>query len=210
MFFLQRTCYCLMCVFRDSLRSLGWHRSAAPTLIGCWPLSLAWMGSHLGTFHSHRGLSVAAAGEIAFLFPYNGWSELDGARVSLSLSWQWKLIPLPPAPFWNPLQHPLIRGHHETSRKLRYRCVCGKDLHTQYTLTGRYTQTQSGLILCLERQPQAWTNTSAKNVYYTAHLTSWHTVCPDTNLNCCCYFLNMDMIQIWSSGSVKSISVWIK
>lgn len=43
-----------MCVFRDSRRSLGWHCSAAPTLIGCWPLSLAWMGSHLGTFHSHR------------------------------------------------------------------------------------------------------------------------------------------------------------
>lgn len=27
--------YCLMFVFRESLRSLGWHCSAAPTLIGC-------------------------------------------------------------------------------------------------------------------------------------------------------------------------------
>lgn len=141
--------YCLMCVFRDSLRSLGWHCSAAPTLIGCWPLSLAWMESHLGTFHSHRGLSVAAAGEIAFLFPYNGWSELDGARVSLSLSWQWKLIPQPLAPFWNPLQHQLIRGHHESSRRRCEHRVWGEDSHIQCTLTDRHTKT--GLIPSLEK-----------------------------------------------------------
>lgn len=137
-----------MCVFRDSLRSSGWHCSAAPTLIGCWPLSLVWMGSHLGTFHSHWGLSVAAAGEIAFLFPYNGWSELEGARVSLSLSWQWKLIPLPLAPFWNPLQLQLIRGHHETSKKLREQRVWGQASHMHCTLPGWHIH--------------AWTNTSAK------------------------------------------------
>lgn len=72
--------YCLMCAFGDSFRSLWWHCSAAPTLIGCWPFSLGWMQSHLGTFHSYRGLSLAAGGEIAFLFPYNGWSELDGGK----------------------------------------------------------------------------------------------------------------------------------
>ena len=71
------TWWCLMCVFRASLGFWGLCHSPAPPLIGHWPLSFASMTSHLGTFHSQTGLSDAAAGEIAFLFPYNSWSESE-------------------------------------------------------------------------------------------------------------------------------------
>lgn len=92
----------------------------------------------------------------------------DGARVSLSLSWQWKLIPLPLVPFWTPLQHWLIRGHHETSRKLRSTASVAK-IHTHINCT--HTNIQNMLRRC-------WSK------YMNQHISE--KVYPRKHISVCC------------------------
>ena len=136
--------YCLMCVFREQpwvfkmalfcCSHFNWLLAPQPRLNGESFRDLSLSPRIVGCRCRRNCIPVS----IQWLV----WVE-DGARVSLSLSWQWKLIPLPLAPFWNPLQHQLIRGHHETSRKQREHRVWETKIHTQPVDTLRHIHTHT-------------------------------------------------------------------